>query len=431
MALTCHMWYNQETNIQQDETVMVSESTYLSEEQEERFKVSEEALLEDEWSEQIKLSRKKDEGMLPTLDRVITAQVRTAVIRIIIEAGEEDITITSQGNLLDIFLKGLPVDRLSNVSIILRIITILPEREASKVLIENLITYAGLLPESSEMSIRDIEISWAKKILSCLDYLRSHKANVNHFELLSLFAYINKKNNYKYCMGSQGILNQMQFWMNTPDQTQSLEQSDQMETEPHIPTLSLEQSDQMETEPHTSVGSEDKENNSQDNSENVSKVNRGMIGRKVLSPINSLEEEDTLDRNFIINTPVKSTEGRGINTNSLDGSKFSYCVREDQIQNFVFDGPAHKIEVKVTPIKTKFETVWDDELKFKLMETFLKYCDDEKVLNCVQGRWGLLRNQCIKFLNLEVRAEEEIVWKEITKSGTMADKLFRQVRIVH
>ena len=40
------MWYNQETNIQQDETVMVSESTYLSEEQEERFKVSEEALLE-------------------------------------------------------------------------------------------------------------------------------------------------------------------------------------------------------------------------------------------------------------------------------------------------------------------------------------------------------------------------------------------------
>ena len=97
--------------------------------------------------------------MLPTLDRVITAQVRTAVIRIMIEAGEEDITITSQGNLLDIFLKGLPVDHLSNLSMILRITTILPECEASKVLIDNLNTYAGLLPESSEMSIRDIEIS--------------------------------------------------------------------------------------------------------------------------------------------------------------------------------------------------------------------------------------------------------------------------------
>ena len=49
--------------------------------------------------------------------------------------------------------------RLSNVSMILRITTILPECEASKVLIDNLNTYAGLLPESSEMSIRDIEIS--------------------------------------------------------------------------------------------------------------------------------------------------------------------------------------------------------------------------------------------------------------------------------
>ena len=166
-------------------------------------------------------------------------------------------------------------------------------------------------------------------------------------------------------MGSQVILNQMQFWMNTPDQAQSLEQSDQMETETHIPTLSLEQSDHMETETNISVGSDDKENNSQNKSENISKVNRGMIGRKVLSPVNGLEEE-TLDHNLILKTPVKSIEGRGGNTNSIDFSKISYCVREDQTQNFVFDGPAHKIEVKVTPVKSKFETVLDDQLKFKL-----------------------------------------------------------------
>ena len=61
----------------------------------------------------------------------------------------------------------------------------------------------------------------------------------------------------------------------------------------------------------------------------------------------------------------------------------------------------------------------------------MKYCDDERVLNCVEGIWGVLTKQCVKFLNLEVRDEEEIVWKEITKAGTMADKLFRQVRIVH
>ena len=98
--------------------------------------------------------------------------------------------------------------RNKNVSILLRCIHLVPSHwSCVSTLKENLLTFASLMA-GQKMTARDLEVKWAFKLLDCLDFLR-RGGHVDNKLVLDFFVNMHKKFGGKYCLGNQGLLNQL------------------------------------------------------------------------------------------------------------------------------------------------------------------------------------------------------------------------------
>ena len=106
----------------------------------------------------------------PTLRRMITPQVRKALVDSLIACRGRK--ITSRGDMTDIFLTGDPVMSYRCCKYLLRMIFMLPPDLACVgILKENLLTFAQLSEETSSM--RQLEWDWAWKLLNVIKILKT------------------------------------------------------------------------------------------------------------------------------------------------------------------------------------------------------------------------------------------------------------------
>ena len=184
------------------------ELPHVSDEQRKRETMGMRKTNEDDLKEFLRLEERRDAAAKPTLDRIPTNTVKVSLVRSIIESRKH--SITSTGSLPDILLTDMPVIRIKNVSLLLRMVHLLPPTlDCVQVLKENLLFYAQHTDEQQDMRL--VEWRWAWKMLNCLE--KMGRVPLKNKVLIYTFAELAKETEYRHVMGNPGIGLQIVNWL--------------------------------------------------------------------------------------------------------------------------------------------------------------------------------------------------------------------------
>ena len=182
----------------EEDTRATSTSTsrvFVSVEQSERSRQGQLKVQEEQLKETLDAEDKADDLFVPTLGKVPGNKHRVAMLKCIIMGSKQH--ITEIGGTLDIFLSKEPIFNKLCASVLLRLLTLLPQdEEPVMVMQENLVKYSDLLPPSSQLTPRQVEWQWAFKVLEQLRKLKfvGHLVSDN---LKYLFASLVPDHEYK------------------------------------------------------------------------------------------------------------------------------------------------------------------------------------------------------------------------------------------
>ena len=171
-----------------------SNSVYASEEQVDRVRQGCLEVYTEDMDDMMAATSSRDQHIRLREGQVMTNVERMALIESLVESIKYP--ITTQGNLMDLFMTNLPVIRQRNYSILLRMVQIMPsDLECIKTLKASLINFARK-QASQGKSVRQVEWEWARRLAEIFRTLQTkHIANPR---LIKLLADINSKFEYRY-----------------------------------------------------------------------------------------------------------------------------------------------------------------------------------------------------------------------------------------
>ena len=466
LSLVANKWYRSELG-QPEDTVLPAHSFFLSNEQETRLRDAEKMYESIDLQEHIDDARSNVDNETPTLNKIITRSVKSALIEMIIQSGEEGRYVSSRGNPMDILFTGNPVVNNENVKLMMRMLTILPRWDSLERVEENLLVYCRLLAAGEKTpNMRNVQVLYCRKLLESLDYLRRGKP-IDQFTILSLFGRINMKHEMRYCMGSKGILNQMTHWVKTnkkrteprcESQPSNIGAQEWFETygntsktrtvkrrklcdENKVSHADLPSSDNVDETLSLYSGRTDeicnfhhegaKRNMHNTKSSKVPDQSEVLATTDMLSE--NLEYEENSEHELFssgsidndCNLPSDKLVSEMVNVDSQYDIINQNVKEKEKI--FIANMPKHKVCVIVTPTKGRPRTDFTDNLKYKLLETYLLDATDPMISGAKVGHLRLLREQCYLIRDSIVNAEGvDTVWKLLFSPHTLADKMYRQ-----
>ena len=208
-AVCANQWYRSLVEPVEQRVKSSVKKVFTNPEQARRFQEDQLNLNQQQLDDIINMEQRKESLFVPTINKMISNSVRVACVKAISEGHSQH--ITNQGHTMDIFFTRNPIYNRACASILLRLITIMPQMNPSIVMMQNsLVTYAGLVRESA-LSIREIEWKWSFRMLDVLKKLK----RIPHLESPSLkiiFGKNIKEHGFKYVCGNSAIMNQLSFW---------------------------------------------------------------------------------------------------------------------------------------------------------------------------------------------------------------------------
>ena len=193
MAVLGSAWYQSAVGLQ-EHRIANSSSVYASEEQAERVKEGCLEVYTEDMDDMMAATSSRDHQVRLREGQVIGNVEKIALIESLVESIK--FPITTQGNLMDLFMTALPVIRKRNYSILLRMVQIMPsDLGCIKTLKANLINFARMQAGQGK-SVRQVEWEWAKRLAEIFKNLKTqHIANPR---LMKLLVDINTEFDYRY-----------------------------------------------------------------------------------------------------------------------------------------------------------------------------------------------------------------------------------------
>ena len=176
LAILGSSWYQSAVGVPQQK-IGDSTAVYASEEQVERLKDGQREVFEEDMEDMMAATCSRDKQVRMREGQVIGNMERVALIESLVESIQYP--ITKQGNLMDIFMTALPVVRMKNYSILLRMIQIMPsDMDCITTLKANLIKFAQMQAGQGK-SVRQVEWEWANRLVEVFMNLKKtgHIAN--------------------------------------------------------------------------------------------------------------------------------------------------------------------------------------------------------------------------------------------------------------
>ena len=208
-AVCANQWWRSLVEPVEQRVKSTSKTVFAGPEQARRFQEDQLNLDQQQLDDILEMEKRNDGLFVPTLEKFISNSARIACVQAIWEGHNS--YISHQGQVMDMFFTSRPLINKSSATILLRLITMMPQtNESIEVLQESLVSYAGLVGLGS-LSIREIEWKWSYRMLEVLRNLK----RVHSLESPSLkfiFGNTIKEHGYKYCCGNPGIMNQLSYW---------------------------------------------------------------------------------------------------------------------------------------------------------------------------------------------------------------------------
>ena len=209
MAVVGHTWYRRLVEPKEHWTRADTSQVYTGEEQARRFLEQELERQKEQLNDYLEMEMRKDSVFVPSKRRFFSNTDRIMVVQSIMLG--HGMNITTKGKTMDLLFRGKNPINITNTSVILRLMHIMPkELPCITHLHDSMVAYGRVFADM-DLSVRQVEWSWASAVLASIKRL-SEVDSLTSPSLKVIFGTIIQEYGYQYCLNNAGIIHQLKFW---------------------------------------------------------------------------------------------------------------------------------------------------------------------------------------------------------------------------
>ena len=384
-SLTVTAWYREHLDLNADMVVNTKEieDAWMSNLQGKRCLEGMKKLTEQDLRCWLEAEERKASIIKPTYTKVVTPNVKVAIVRLIKEATLEGYPVSARGSPAELLLDGRSVRTPEHISLILRMLVLMPQDSPSvQMLRNNLLDYAGLLAEDA-LPPRKLMVSWATKIVEIFHTMRTRVTHIANPIVCKELSDIAMELNGSYLLGNTNVQRQLAYWIGLAKERDA-----------------------------------------------------AATGQMQIVSANSIYDKLEKSRKELAEKRVKLGRSKEISVDEeIPEHPSEECLEEyistvvvGDVEVEVDNSEPINITINTTPKKpTRFLTTWDDDLKFQLLSQYVEKCSDPMVpIEPKNGRQPKITAQCEQLRNEEVIYGGSVKkWKEISTTETLSNNMFR------